>query len=199
MIKSIILNKKFLHRTFIYSVFLLFLYILLLILFQYFISGKLPLEIGFLNRPKYSDEFAIIWLSSRYYMEGFEFTNVIIINSFTFILLLIFVFTSSINLALTSLNKKTLCNSALGLAGVTFVTQSIVACPACSINFVMWFSQVIVFTLSGTTLGLSAIFINLMNVILFLSIFINIILFIINYKNIKNNKLNLNINLYKNK
>jgi hypothetical protein len=63
----------------------------------------------------------------------------------------------------------------------------------------MWFSQVIVFTLSGTTLGLSAIFINLMNVILFLSIFINIILFIINYKNIKNNKLNLNINLYKNK
>jgi hypothetical protein len=126
---------------------------------------------------------------SKYYLEGFEFTNIIAINIFTFILLLIFVLTASINLAVTSLNKKMLCNSATGLAGITFVTQSVIACPACGINFAMWLSQLITFTVSGTTLGLSAFLTNFMNIILFISIIINIILFMFNYRYFKiNNK-----------
>lgn len=189
MIKNSFFNKRFYLKTLYFSIIFFSIYFFLLILLQYLITGHFPLRIGFFGKPENSDEFAIIWLMSKYYLEGFEFTNIIAINIFTFILLLIFVLTASINLAVTSLNKKMLCNSATGLAGITFVTQSVIACPACGINFAMWLSQLITFTVSGTTLGLSAFLTNFMNIILFISIIINIILFMFNYRYFKiNNK-----------
>lgn len=177
-----------------------FSYIILLVITQWIITGKAPSSLGVFSNPPGSEyanykDFVILWIGSKHYVEKYEFEWLTTINLLSFSLLIILSLTSALNFSLSSFlnsyKKGAACSVATSIAGLSFITPAISACPSCGTAIVSSIVQGIVFAATGTTLGVSALIVQLTSLALFIGILLNSVIFYYLLKKSRNNKENL--------
>ncbi len=189
---DLIKTKRFL----VYSSLVILSYIIILIVIQWIIAGTPPNGFGLLNKPESSkyanfEDFVIFWVKYEQVIEGANFEWYGILTLTTFSLLILLSFISAINLSLAKEvgkgKKGAACGTLTSTAGLALITTSVSACPACGTAAILSVSQALIFVATGSTLGISALFKFLTDLVIIIGIAINLLLFFILYRKINNN------------
>lgn len=198
-LRIIFTKRKYRTLLFIFFIIMFVVNILTLIGIQWIVSGSKPMRIGFLSKPDYINinGTVIIWIESNYYLNkslNAQTFWIIYLTPELFITIIISSLITSLLISeLTYISKEirgrcafekslSSASSVATIIGIASMASTALACPSCGGALFVTLITLVIATITGSTLGLSSVMIQLSSYLLWIGIILNIIILYITSK-----------------
>jgi hypothetical protein len=186
-LRIVFAKKKYRGLFFVLFVVMFVINILMLMGAQWLVNGAKPIRIGFLSKPDYVNinGTVIMWIESNYNTQTFwiiyltpELLVTIIISSLIISLLIseLVYITKEIKNKCTFEKSLSSASSIATIIGITSTVSTALTCPSCGATISVTIITLVIGIITGSTLGLSSIIIQLTSYLLWIGIILNIIM-----------------------
>ncbi len=170
--------------------------ILMLIGLQWILSGAMQINVGFFSKPPNYNGIVIMWIESNYrsptlfwavYLTPELFITITLSSAIISLLFSEILYLSRETRGKFKVKKKSLTTSTTSITtmiGITSITSTTLSCPACGATIPATLIAVLVSTISGSTLSVSSIFIQIAFYVFWIGIILNLIMLYITSNNL---------------